>query len=252
MWLGEGHWAGSALATVQVLADYAADHLYSRHGDPEGLDPLKVLDQAQFMAVDSVFRNAYWERHWVAQEILVSRHHSRTLWYGKERLDFDKWRELESLVPMIAPNWPWEPSRPSVKLISADSHATNDGGFLIWKEAMDLARSTTCSDLRDKIYGIQSIFDEYLRIEVDYTKSVRDVYLDAVHHYDEKIQATHVVIQTQIYEACAYLAVAMGLDVKEDCLDKIRAYVNNEGYVEEATKDHVRALEKVLGFILQS
>lgn len=45
----------------------------------------------------------------------------------------------------------------------------------VWYDAAVFAKESKCVDRRDKVYGIQSLFDARLRIEVDYSMDASDV-----------------------------------------------------------------------------
>lgn len=46
----------------------------------------------------------------------------------------------------------------------------------IWPTAMSFCSQSNCEDVRDKIFGIQSVFPDELQIEIDYALSPMEVY----------------------------------------------------------------------------
>jgi hypothetical protein len=121
----------------------------------------------------------YWERHWVAQEIGLSG--PKRLLHGEHELEYTKLAVLvrEDAFPL---DWIGDWLRPMTLLFSFEDelHCNRDEPQL-WVTAARFASTSTCADLRDKVFGMQSMFSSRLRIPVDYTCPVRDVYLAAVH-----------------------------------------------------------------------
>jgi hypothetical protein len=50
--------------------------------------------------------------------------------------------------------------------------------YVIWRRSMEYASTSQCHDLRDKVYGVQSLLPPTFRVQVDYTKTPIEVFLD--------------------------------------------------------------------------
>jgi hypothetical protein len=116
----------------------------------------------------------YWSRHWVAQEIILSK--KRLIVYGHTS---GEWESLDNLV--YKHDWMFSKSRISSfqALITFCSKSTGyDGAF--WQMAMLFAYGSNCENPRDKIYAIQGLLDQRLHVEVDYAFSTKKLFFKAV------------------------------------------------------------------------
>jgi hypothetical protein len=142
----------------------------------------------------------YWSRHWVAQEIYLSG--NALLLYDRREMAMAFLKETVFQQPAhlilfvgITPFYTM------MTFICAPKHLP---GYF-WEQAMMLACKSECQDERDKIFGIQSVLNEQLRLQVDYSLSNRDVLLRAV-------KLWHGLVDTNDFVFHVYmLAVGMQL-----------------------------------------
>lgn len=117
----------------------------------------------QRLAVEHLIDNGYWSRVWVVQEVKLAQ--LATLWCGLEELAQQAFSELNEtkigrgqdayLVEFIL-----------------DHQATS-----LAEVCMDIT-DRKCTDPRDRIYGVQSLFVDDERIQVDYEKRIELVFLE--------------------------------------------------------------------------
>lgn len=125
----------------------------------------------------------YWTRHWIAQEIMLSRR--CTIVYGVDSLawtDFKTAVQLSELFGSEA-NYGglrlWRMSR----LIACDQGIKAADAVTAWRLAIWFSFYSECMDPRDKIFGMQQIFPTRLHTDVDYSRSMRDIFADASARY---------------------------------------------------------------------
>ena len=179
IWLGPDPTKGLAFSTINTVV-----RRYTESRD-RGLNEKQTVDFAARDAMRTMNDNAYWKRHWIIQELILSAQHTRTLWYGTSTLQLSTLHYLLDHHNEAMTNSPWPNTYPVQRLYNTEAALAKQDEFSMWKAAMDLAKYSACSDARDKIYGIQSLFPEALRIQVDYGKDKAEVYRDAVLRYDE-------------------------------------------------------------------
>jgi hypothetical protein len=179
----------------------------------------------------------YWERHWIVQELVLSE--SRILVYGKSTISWDKFVSgLDALSYIIN----LDTYRFRTRLLdlvemftasTANPHDTESGTVQtdaaqtgiqttwidaeVWLRCIELSQSTLCQDLRDKVYGIQSLFNPQVRIEANYSLSVQDVYVKAVVSFAK----CFANVEDFAY-GCIALAEGMGLHFDVQLRDAIR------------------------------
>src|SRR3569833_417526 len=146
----------------------------------------EMFAPAAWHALDALFSRPFWTRLWVLQEIMLSR--NAILLCGDRELPWDKALAAYHCLNRLEWDAPWTNafSHDVVRLIKKN-HYTLMSPFLDRRKPQQplLARAIEtmglrCLDPRDKLYGLLGICfpDEAERIEVDYTRPVRDVYAD--------------------------------------------------------------------------
>ena len=126
--------------------------------------------------VCELFRNDYFNRLWVVQEIFLSSH--------KRVLCGSIWFELDDLVSTLQRK---DTSRlPPVEFLNFMllGHEENMSEIERGQESLWYCISRfsahKCEDPRDKVYGLMGLVRESDRLEVDYSKSIEDVFGQAV------------------------------------------------------------------------
>ena len=123
--------------------------------------------------------NSYWERLWVAQEVVLSR--QPTILYGMSHMNFhDYHTALQQLQPLDEDT---EAAGLSDLQETFRSHhrdmSVQSRSNLCYRIAQYIYGSK-CEDPRDKIFGIQSLLESEFRVAVDYGSSTHRVYLAAM------------------------------------------------------------------------
>ena len=227
-WLGTDPTNGVCLKTIhQVVARFrqvSVDLNNSNHGmqesDREAIKEavLKLydsFDNEQLSSIDHVRHNTYWTRHWVVQEIALSR--QRYIVFGHTALPWDQLfdfyheDEMQALGPhtgRFAPH--------VLVALGQLSEVTNEA--LLWTVCMGLATETSCSDVRDKVYAIQGLFPPEHRISVDYSLSARRVLINSLCKFEEIY--SQPILQWFLC-ACRSLAQGMGFSAGLDAWSEV-------------------------------
>lgn len=170
-WLGADQHGlqGQALEFVRSRGELQG----AAHDEPIGLE-----DKA---ALHSLCKNPYWTRHWVVQELALSK--SRVLVCGQSIAPLQQVIDLHRIFAHIHLDSTTLASL--CRLVEESERQRTHGGrfsdeWSMWEEAISTAVTTHCHDLRDKIYGIQSLFMPQQRIHVDYTATTSQVCIRAL------------------------------------------------------------------------
>jgi hypothetical protein len=146
-------------------------------GCMRAIDAMKSLDlgeiQKNQVAIQSLFRRAYWTRLWIVQEVLLSRH-GKVL-AGKS---FMAWSVLTRFMDMMLEqnrdaitaqnSWPLPNSVISI-FMERDQlieHRT-------LSSVLELFGDFQCQDIRDRVFGLQSLIPKHARVPIDYSISPR-------------------------------------------------------------------------------
>jgi hypothetical protein len=129
-------------------------------------------------ALQQFFRNPYWTRLWIVQEIMLAK--DIFIMCGKTILP---WKDLRNFCTEGLENLPLDAKQvvPEQVLWLAQ-HSS----LAIRYKYQDLLRAfctNVCKDPRDKIYGLQGLVEELDKMntgEIDYTKPVHVVYQDTI------------------------------------------------------------------------
>ncbi len=131
------------------------------------------LKEEVIRSINVIFRNPFWTRLWIVQEVLLGRTvivQQGSLWFHLdamprfERMGFRQ----DGLIAM-----------PEVVL-------TTRGHTAIWSRQRDLKWMISefcefgCQDPRDKVYGLVGVVECGTTVPVDYRKSAEEVFIDVV------------------------------------------------------------------------
>jgi hypothetical protein len=141
------------------------DH-YKANRDGQSTYMFKDCDKL----VDLV-RSKYWMRVWVLQEILLAR--TRTIYYGHSILS---WAELEHIVEANKSDSEMLASKQLKWLLQQTKNAPFGRMHLI--DAADLWSTVKASDSRDMVYALYGLLVPAHRVQVDYHKTVKAVFID--------------------------------------------------------------------------
>jgi hypothetical protein len=185
-------------------------------------------------------RLTYWTRHWIIQEILLST--CPILVYGSNAVKFsllldlcpdgDVYRGIAKVSAMVD------------ILDAAGVFRSDDQDPLsTWFFVGYVVNKSLCTDLRDKVYGIQSLYPEELRMQVDYQKSDAIVYLEMVsiwfNHFRTRVEAT-----SEFKNGCGLLA--RGMNLSYDTLQMGLQQLQSEKHYNFDTEANVQELDNFL------
>jgi hypothetical protein len=126
--------------------------------------------------VCALFRNRYFTRLWVIQEIFLSSH--------KRLLCGNIWLELDDLVSALQGSG--DSRLPPVEFLNSMLHGSHSDTSLIesgqgslWY-CINRFSAYDCEDPRDKVYGLLGLVSEGDKLEVDYNKSTEDIFLEVI------------------------------------------------------------------------
>jgi hypothetical protein len=125
-----------------------------------------------------VFDHPYWSRIWIIQEVMYAK--KLQIAFGSSIVTLEDFRTLLDNLPQ---NLNWE--KINVHAPWLIDHATSIGNrssstLYRLDEIVEDLSTGGCRDPRDFIYGIQGILQPAHRVQIDYKKSVEDVFLDAI------------------------------------------------------------------------
>ena len=211
VWLGPCEQAKIAFEAVTIA-------LEAFHSDPSVCDAWatmptarNVFSAAQKEEVIRLHDLPYWRRQWIAQEIALAR--KCTIIYGRETYPWHDLGFLNHYRDSHSDNFKafWH----SLGIRNSFEHfhwitrmSTADQSHLkSWFPAMLYAKRSICSNPRDKVFGIQSVFPKELRVNVDYSLSAREVFAQAAWSY---LRTVDLSVDT-VNEGIEKLAEGMGI-----------------------------------------
>lgn len=191
---------------------------------------------------DQIKKNPYWARLWVAQEIHLARRicilcsDSRLQWediQGSQASWMDGefglrvlWIKLVYFDKMID-SYNWTASREVVaRRVSEQGRSSQASNFNL-HEALKESLGARCLDPRDHVYGLMGLVTTSERVDVDYSKSTLEVFLDTLH----KVLPWGTPYRSEVHQYASLLlqlAVKMKLleDVEETDLSKLYPHMD--------------------------
>ncbi|RDW56543.1 heterokaryon incompatibility protein [Coleophoma cylindrospora] len=218
LWVGEQHeiidnavvameYYGNLLRLDETLRNYYTDENY---GTEKAKEEKKLENYLQCLFADL----AVWKRVWIVQEIafapsvLLVAGHSMLLWEKVEDfLDADAYVEQYGIPDAFHGPFSHDISVRSwangaiayPQIMSHQRRVVRDSGQGDGSSLLDVLarfRYTDSTDPRDKIYGLLGLVSEKLDIEIDYSRSVNDVYMDCMKRLIEHSQNLDLLCQT--------------------------------------------------------
>lgn len=176
-----------------------------------------IIKPEQVELLQSIYRNTYWSRHWILQEFALAQ--TPMIVVGSTQIPWKVLtvycQELQPEPKILGPILPQD-LRDRIELFFALQ--IDRTPWQVWRNAMESSESSNCSDLRDKVYGIQGLFRPHLRIKTDYAASVRDVFRAAACLYIKQFLCkgdfavhSYAQISLGLAHGLAQLAAGMGL-----------------------------------------
>jgi hypothetical protein len=152
---------------------------YLKHGRREdgSSDDKKSFDWPTL----ALLHNSYFDRLWIVQELLLNKH-VRILVEGNVWISWESLRtkreELGDKIQKVLPSINWMVETQLLRHIFASHTDVN----VTYYTTLSVGRfcDKKCQDPRDKVYGLMALVQPSSRVEIDYTKSKHQVFLDAV------------------------------------------------------------------------
>jgi hypothetical protein len=152
---------------------------YPKHGQRENgsSDGKKFFDRPTL----ALLNNSYFDRLWIVQELLLSKH-VRILVEGNVWLSWEplrtKHEELRDEIQKLLPSTSWLVDTHSYRFNFASHTPVN----VSYYTTLTVGRfcNKKCEDPRDKVYGLMALVQPSSQVEIDYTRSAHQVFLDAV------------------------------------------------------------------------
>lgn len=155
--------------------------------DPElASRPVWALSDEEQAVMERLMEVPYTKRLWVIQEIMLAS--KKTIVYGEDILDWDLFINSQlaanlsrfSHVPRLMDStMMWFLMLQFHRVYSQDPESSRTRPISDRNMAILMSTEKVCQDPRDQIFGLQNILPETARIEVDYRKSVEEVFLEA-------------------------------------------------------------------------
>lgn len=168
------------LSTKQAALDFNNGvQSYGEHGHHEdgSNDDKTFLDRPTL----ALLRNSYFNRLWIVHELLLNEYirilvegNVWILWESLRTKNEELRDEIRKLLPstnFMVNAQLWRHIFARHTPVGVTYYTTLNVGLLCDKK---------CQDPRDKVYGFMALLQPSSRVEIDYTKSVHQVFLDAV------------------------------------------------------------------------
>lgn len=186
-WLGWPKSNGRVLKSVETIADVLSStdpitlSWRRRHGDFESADA-SLLEH-----VDTFCNMSYWTRLWIAQELVLGKvcqlmHGGDTLELEHAVLVAQHFRDRQEIrySPFFKFICLLQSFRGHHCPIKSDTVPIGKDPCDLWFAAAQFSEASHCQELKDKLYGIQSILPTKTRLEVDYRLSTTQVFCRAM------------------------------------------------------------------------
>lgn len=242
-WLGPDPDAGLAISAINKTCD-AIEEQVNAGLDVQDIDYTFVLivwstdtSSLEQRAFEAMACLPYWTRLWIIQEILLSK--CPTLVYGSMTVNFTRLCEM-------CPNGDGysdlanDGAMGEILYMAYESYFEDD--FFKRMSFGYMAKQSICLDPRDKVYGMQSLYPEELRVMVDYQKSAASVYLDML-----SIWFNHFTKADRLIEFTGgSVALAKGMELSRDTMKVAWQHLQAEKHASFDTEAKVQYLDQFL------
>lgn len=159
---------------------------------PDDVVEAHGLEGIHWDLLTEIFDRPYWSRLWIVQEVCLARRHLKLLCgpysYFLPRLKSPPHPLIDSL------DWTYwkkhfnvhedtlDGMRQALQLLALREHFDNNSNFLNFESVLTAHCQRSCSDPRDKVYGLQACVQPSRRISADYTLTTEEVFETVLHH----------------------------------------------------------------------
>jgi hypothetical protein len=202
VWLGTHQDSSILLPVFQKLSSLPRGVSPTRHetliriGHPSIDAFLAAAPVGTGKALSRLFAMPYWSRHWIVQELLLAK--TRVFVYADIIIPDGILWGCEELSDDEPPT-----TNLRVLLTQAQIPITDDWPSLWFLNDLP----TKCENPRDKVYAVQSLVSEGLHIQIDYEKSIKQVFIDASIAYCKYLETR----TTDAANCIRLIALSMGL-----------------------------------------
>ena len=122
-------------------------------------------------------RNDYWSRMWIIQEVSLAK--APVIYYG---MDIVLWQDVISAITQNSDNWFRSFAAPAfLWVLELQRHdLPSKGGMVPLSDAVESSWASQCSEPRDMLYALQGLVLQNVRVPIDYSRPILEVYLDGV------------------------------------------------------------------------
>lgn len=249
---------GSAHSTVLRMISTGLYSTYSAAHDIDDGEPVsddedvvlfekRVEDTRRFIhfaeknqfEIEEFLSRPYWQRIWIIQEVRFARKH--LVMYGRTAITASKLNQFITSIKYRGSRKVWLTSLPYQYAWAVLNPPSNVAEFSL-SNVVRTYQTSLCTDLRDRVYGVMSLVNENVRMEIDYEVSAFELYFLTL----GRIVQTEWIYQTKETVKCtAELKLALGLNADDVDDSFVRLFV------EHAIRYRPRllTLENWLGFI---
>jgi hypothetical protein len=165
----------------------------------------------------------YWQRQWIIQEVLLARSIEVLLEEDGYIVPISWVKLMNAASRQVGSQCRWLIDQ-RVKMMTSSS--TDFRVQVNLSDALRFSGSSACSDIRDKVYALQSILPPDEQVEVDYNKPHLEVFLDAAVILARTRKSETRIDTNKLVAATFHLGAAMGFYVGGDqCLAQIRRVI---------------------------
>lgn len=129
----------------------------------------------------ALLHNTYFDRLWIIQELLLSKN-IRILVEGDVEVSWEslrtKWRELPPNMRETSPSTSWIVEAQPLRFVFAGHTSVGVTNYVT--TTVGKFYDKKCENPKDKVYGLMALVQQSSKVEIDYEKSVQQVYLDAI------------------------------------------------------------------------
>lgn len=167
-------------STQQAARDFnngIQSYLTKRRGENSPSDDDRFLKCSTL----ALLCNSYFNRLWIIQELLLSENVC-LLVEGDVEVSWKslrtKYKELPPNIQEIPPSTSWIVEAQPVRFIFASHTSVCVTNYVT--TTVGKFYDKKCENPKDKVYGLMALVQESSKVEIDYDKSVQQVYLDAI------------------------------------------------------------------------
>ncbi|QDS73470.1 hypothetical protein FKW77_008990 [Venturia effusa] len=192
-----------------------------------------------YWAIQDFFSRAYWRRIWIIQEVRFAQKHS--VMSGRTTITASKLNQFITSIKNRASWKGWERVLSYQYAWDVLNPPTDVSEFSL-SNIVRTYQKSLCTDLRDRVYGIMSLVNQNVRMDIDYGISAFELYFLTL----GRIAQTEWIHQTDDTRKCTEeLRTALGLNNQDIDTSFVRLFVEHCIRL----RPRLLTLEKWLGYL---